>query len=300
VRGGNPALALEKEGLDDMALVREIRKRLFVQYQPVEVEAMEREDKTVESRYAFVKIVPESATARGAAWKRQLVHARKMLALKTTKKPKTTKKAKKAKKTTKKARFMSIEKAKTKMHSDGEGEGDDEDDEEENSDEDEEEDKQEDEDEHEDEEEEEDDEFNDGGGGAALNSHVVWSMDGDVPVCTFPTFQKSTKTAADGKPTTVIDFEEKDVSLPFASPGALQQAMIAALDAVSRAVAKKRAEIKSGVLLRPKLQTKFLKPHSQQVLFVYLVFHQVVELSHRTRRGPQLLAHVLETSILSN
>jgi hypothetical protein len=64
---GNPAHALEKEGLDDMALVRKIRKRLFVQYQPVEVEPMEREDKTVESRYAFVKIVPESATARGAA-----------------------------------------------------------------------------------------------------------------------------------------------------------------------------------------------------------------------------------------
>ena len=58
VSSGNPAKALEKEGLDDMALVRKIRKRLFVQYQPVEVEPMEREDKTVESRYAFVKIVP--------------------------------------------------------------------------------------------------------------------------------------------------------------------------------------------------------------------------------------------------
>jgi hypothetical protein len=35
VSSGNPAKALEKEGFDDMALVREIRKRLFVQYQPV-------------------------------------------------------------------------------------------------------------------------------------------------------------------------------------------------------------------------------------------------------------------------
>ena len=35
---GNPADALEKDGLDDMPLVREIRKRLFVHYQPVEVE----------------------------------------------------------------------------------------------------------------------------------------------------------------------------------------------------------------------------------------------------------------------
>ena len=67
VRGGNPANALEKYGLDDMALVREIRKRLFVQYQPVLVEADHEEPN--EPRYAFVKIVPESATARGDAWK---------------------------------------------------------------------------------------------------------------------------------------------------------------------------------------------------------------------------------------
>jgi hypothetical protein len=58
-------------------------------------------------------------------------------------------------------------------------------------------------------------------------------------VCTFPTFQKSTKTAADGKLTTVIDIEDEDVSLAFESSGALQEAMLAALDAVSRAVAKK-------------------------------------------------------------
>jgi len=84
-------------------------------------------------------------------------------------------------------------------------------------------------------------------------------MDGDVPVCTFPTFQKSTKKAADGKLTTVIDFEEDVTFLAFESSGALQQAMLAALDAVSRAVAKKKKEIKSGVLrLVTNIDTKAL------------------------------------------
>jgi hypothetical protein len=75
-------------------------------------------------------------------------------------------------------------------------------------------------------------------------------MEGDIPVCTFPTFQTSTKTAADGKSTTVIDTADQDVSLAFESPGALQDAMLAALDAVSRAVEKKKKkkEIMSGRL----------------------------------------------------
>ena len=68
-----------------MALVREIRKRLFVQYQPVLVEADHEEP--YESRYAFVKIVTKSATARGDAWKRQVARVRKVLALTKTKKP---------------------------------------------------------------------------------------------------------------------------------------------------------------------------------------------------------------------
>jgi hypothetical protein len=73
-RRANLADALEKDGLDDMALVLEIRKRLFVHYQPVEVEP-EREAK----RYAFVELAPESATARETAWKGQLGHAKKVL-----------------------------------------------------------------------------------------------------------------------------------------------------------------------------------------------------------------------------
>jgi hypothetical protein len=91
VTDGNPADALEKDGLDDMALVRKIHERLFVHYQPVEVEPMKRADKMVESRYAFVELVPESATARETAWKGQLGHAKRVL--KNTKK-KTTKKTK--------------------------------------------------------------------------------------------------------------------------------------------------------------------------------------------------------------
>jgi hypothetical protein len=143
-------------------------------------------------------------------------------------------KAKKVK--TRKRKHMSV------GHSDEEESSDEVEDEEENSD------NAEDENSEEEEEEEEGADGNDGGGDVALNSHVVWSMEGDIPVCTFPAFHKSTKTAADGKSTTVIDTADQDVSLAFESHDALKDAMLAALDAVSRAVAKKKKEIMGGVL----------------------------------------------------
>jgi hypothetical protein len=64
--------------------------------------------------------------------------------------------------------------------------------------------------------------------------------------------------------TTVIDIEDEDVSYMFESSGALQQAMLVALDAVSRAVAKRKKEIKKGLLrLVTNIETNVAAPANQ-------------------------------------
>jgi hypothetical protein len=241
-----------KGGLDDLHLVRAIRMKLLLEFQIVKADSIafgssanewqnflsaddfryHDSNEQIDERYAFVPLTADSAENRRLVWNRKLTRASRL----------------KKGLLRKRKREEEDEEDEGKK---GEDESEDEKDEE-------------DEEESEEEEDEEDEEekakpktngkpkakpkmkshpwsSGEKGEGAVLKDNVVWSSTEDgSPLCTFTSF--GTESRADGSIAMNLTSSDDEAHV-FKSSEELQASLVATLDALTAAIAKKKAEI---------------------------------------------------------